>query len=63
MAKNTKLVLTVNLVIFVLIFLLHLIRGFTGFSAQFGNWVVPVWLSGVAALVALVLVYLNYKAL
>lgn len=63
MAKNTKLVLTINLVIFVLISLLHLVRVFTGFYAQIGDFVIPVWFSWIAVLVSLVFVYLNYKAL
>lgn len=60
---ETRTVLTVNLVIFSLIFLLHLIRIFTGFHAQFGNWIVPIWVSWLAGIISLVVVYLNYKAL
>lgn len=63
MAKNTKLALTINLVIFILIFLLHLIRIFTGFYAQIGDWIIPLWASWIAVIVSLTLVYINYKAL
>lgn len=63
MAKNTKLALTINLVIFIIIFFLHLLRIFYKWDAAIGGWVVPLWLSWIAIIISLVLVYLNYKAL
>ncbi len=63
MGKYTKLALTVNLVLFVLMFLLHLYRVIFGFYAQIGNWIIPIWLNVVALVVLLVVIYLNYKAL
>jgi len=59
----TKTALTASLVIFSLIFLLHVIRILTGFHAQMGTWVVPIWLNVIAAIISLVVMYLNYKGL
>lgn len=63
MAKNTKLALTINLVFFILIFLLHLLRIFYRWDAAIGGWIVPFWLSWIAVLLSGILIYLNYKAL
>ena len=63
MGKYTKLALTLSVVVFLVIFLIHVVRLFTGFYLQVGSWVVPVWVNAIAALIAAVLVYLNYKAL
>ena len=63
MGKYTKLALTVNIVVFSLIFLLHLFRLITGSSAQFAGWTVSMWLSYVALVISAFLIYLNYKAL
>ena len=62
MGKNTKLTLTIDLIIFILIFLLHLLRLVFGWGANFAGWAVPMWLSWVALVLAAVLVWLNYKA-
>ena len=58
---SLKTVLGINIVFFSIIGLLHLIRLFTQWPAQLGNWIIPVWASGVALVVAVVLVYLNSK--
>ena len=63
MGKNTKLALTVNIIIFSLIFLLHLYRIITNTTAKFGIWVVPIWISYLGLVVAAILVYINYKGL
>ncbi len=63
MAKNTKLALTINLVFFVLVLLLHLYRIFSGLYIQVGEWFVPIWLNIIAVVIMLVLIYINYKAL
>lgn len=63
MGKKVKLALTINIIFFVLIMIVHVYRIFTGFHAQFGSWVVPIWLNIVAVIILLLLIYLNYKAL
>ncbi|MBI2148302.1 hypothetical protein HYU23_01355 [Candidatus Woesearchaeota archaeon] len=63
MGKYTKLALTVNVVVFSLIFLLHLFRIISGFEVRFGSLIIPNWISYIALVVALVLIYLNYKGL
>ena len=63
MGKNTKLALTLNIVFFVLVLLVHLYRIFTRFDVEFGNWSVPVWLNVVGVVIVLLLLYVNYKAL
>ncbi len=63
MGKNTKLTLTINLVLFLLVFVLHALRLIFGVNAQFGSWNVPLWLSIIALAVSGLMIYLNYKAL
>ena len=63
MGKNTKLALTLNLLFFIIILAVHLLRIFTGFYVKISDWVVPVWISIVGSIIILVLIYLNYKAL
>ena len=63
MGKNTKLALTLNIVFFVLVLLVHLYRILTGFYVQIGGWIVPIWLNVVGVVIIMLLLYLNYKAL
>lgn len=63
MGKNTKLALTLNLLFLIIILAVHLLRIFTGFYIKIADWVVPVWINIMAAVIILVLIYLNYKAL
>ncbi len=63
MGKYTKLALTINVVLFLVVFIIHVVRLFTGFYIEFGNFVVPIWVSAFGALIAAVLIYLNYRAL
>ena len=58
-----KTVLWMNTMVFSVIALLHLLRLALRWPAQLGNWMVPVWLSGVGLIVAGVLVYFNAKHL
>ena len=63
MGKYTKLALTANIVVFSLVFLLHLSRILLNFDLKFANWFVPVWLNYIALVVVGLLIYLNYKGL
>ncbi|MBS3151950.1 hypothetical protein J4230_00920 [Candidatus Woesearchaeota archaeon] len=63
MVKYTKLALAINIVVFSLIFLLHLFRIVSNYSAKFGNWIVPMWVSYLALIALAFLIYINYKAL
>lgn len=58
-----KTVLGINIVFFSMIGLLHLLRLFFQWPAQIGTRIIPVWLSGLGLVVAVVLVYLNSKHL
>lgn len=48
--------------IFALVALLQVIRAALGWSATIGSFVVPVWASWVAAVVAAVLAWLGFSA-
>ncbi len=63
MAKNTKLALTLSLVIFLFIFVVHLLRVIFGWHAQIGDLVIPVWISIIAFVIAGLMIYTNYRAL
>jgi hypothetical protein len=49
-------------VIFAIIALLQLLRAFTGFEIAVGGEIIPVWPSGIAAIVAGFLAYLGFTA-
>jgi 4-hydroxybenzoate polyprenyltransferase len=49
-AKNIGL--KTSAVIFGIVALVHVVRLFTGFTVVIGTWGVPLWVSGVAAVVA-----------
>ena len=63
MGKNPKLALTLNLIFFLIVFVIHLLRLILGFEVNFASWAVPSWISIVAVFVIGILIYLNYKAL
>lgn len=56
-----KTVLTINIVFFSLIALLHLVRLILQWPAQIASWIIPVWLSAVGVIIAVVLAYVNGK--
>ncbi len=56
-----KTVLGINLAVFSVIGLLHLLRLVLQWPAQIGGWTVPIWLSVVAVLASGLLVYFNGK--
>lgn len=56
-----KTVLGINVAFFSIIALLHLLRLIFRWPAQIGTWNLPVWLSGVGLVIAVVLIYLNSK--
>lgn len=58
-----KTILGINIAFFSIIGLLHLLRLFFQWPAQIGTWTIPVWLSGLGLVIAVVLVYLNSKNL
>lgn len=60
MMKEKTYLSTVS-VIFSIIFVLHLLRLFLGWSAMIGEWDVPIWLSWVAIIVAGYLAYTGFK--
>lgn len=55
-----KTYLTLTGAIFLLIAVLHLLRAIYGWDAAIGGWVVPLWLSWVALVVA---GYLGYQGI
>lgn len=60
---KSKTVFLMNIVLFDLIALLHLLRLLFGWQANLAGFSIPLWLSGVAVVVAGVLAWLNYNAL
>ena len=58
---NQKTFSTVTLVIFSLIALLHALRLVYGWNAVIGGWSVPMWLSGLAVVLAGYLAYSAFK--
>ncbi len=58
--KNKTFYLTTT-AIFSAIAILHLLRIFYGWHAVIGGWIVPMWLSWVAIVVAGYLVYIGFK--
>lgn len=58
-----KTVLWINVVLFSLIGILHLLRLLRGWPAQIGGWDLPLWLSVIALILSGVLVYFNGKHL
>lgn len=60
---KSKTVFLMNIVLFDLIALLHLLRLLFAWQANIAGFSIPLWLSGVAVVVAGVLAWLNYNAL
>ncbi|OGY63750.1 MAG: hypothetical protein A3I24_02265 [Candidatus Harrisonbacteria bacterium RIFCSPLOWO2_02_FULL_41_13b] len=58
---NNKIFLKTVGVIFSLIAVLHFFRLVFGWEAVIGGWMVPVWLSVVALVIASVLAYKAFK--
>ena len=58
---NNRIFLKTVGVIFSLIAVLHFFRLVLGWEAIIGGWVLPVWLSAVAVVVAAVLAYKAFK--
>ena len=61
--NKIRIALITNLVIFSIILLLHLVRLFTGFYVQFGNFIVPRGLNFVFAAISILVIALNIRAL
>ena len=55
------LTIGINIAIFSLIALLHLVRLLFQWPVQFAGWNVPLWLNVVFVIMAGVLIYLNAK--
>lgn len=60
---NSKNILTANIILFLIILILHLIRIMTNFEVKFLGYDVPLYVNYMALLIALVFIYFNYKAL
>lgn len=58
---NQKSFSNVTLIVFLLIALLHALRLVYGWSAVIGGWEVPMWLSGLAVVLAGYLAYSAFK--
>lgn len=58
---NQKLFYNVTLTVFSLIALLHALRLVYGWSAVIAGWEVPMWLSGLAVILAGYLAYSAFK--
>lgn len=48
-------------IIFLAVFVLHLLRLVYSWNAVIGTWVVPTWVSGVAVAVSAFLVFTGYR--
>ena len=59
--NNIKSVLLINIIIFSLVLILHLIRSVMNLNAQIGNFNIPVWASYVAIIISAYIIYINYK--
>ncbi|MBI2667343.1 hypothetical protein HYX17_01075 [Candidatus Woesearchaeota archaeon] len=59
--NNIKSVLLINIIIFSLILVLHLVRSIIGLNAQIGDFNIPVWLSYIAIIISAYIIYINYK--
>lgn len=57
---NQKIYNTVTGIVFLIIALLHLVRGVIGWPASIAGWNVPIWLSWIAVIVT---GYLAYQGL
>lgn len=44
--------LLVSAIVFTLVFLLHMLRLFYGWSAMIGGWTVPIWVSWIGAVLS-----------
>ncbi len=53
----------VNAAVFIAVAVLHVVRLLTGAEAVIGGMVMPLWLSAVGVVVAIVLAWLNVKAI
>lgn len=62
MARNLKATLTLNLVVFTIVFLLHFYRLIWGVGLNFGGYLIPNWLTILFLVLLIGLIYLNYKA-
>ena len=60
---NLKNILKLNIVLFTLILILHIARIITNFEVKFMGNDIPLYVNYIAALITLVLISLNYKAL
>lgn len=56
-----KTLLKINIVLFSLIFLVHLYRLIFYFSVQVSGWEVPIWLNIIAVVIVAIIIWLNYK--
>jgi hypothetical protein len=53
--------LFVSAVIFSLVFLLHVLRLFYGWSALIGGWMVPIWVSWIGVVVSGFLAFEGFR--
>ena len=58
-----KTILGINVAVFGILGVLHLLRLIQRWPVQLAGWNVPLWPSAVFLIVAAVLLYLNYKHL
>ncbi len=58
-----KTTLGINVAVFSIIGVLHLLRLILQWQAQIAGWTVPLWLSGLAVIAAGALAYCNVKNL
>ncbi len=61
--NKIRIALITNLVIFFIILLIHLARIFTGFYIQVGDLIIPRALNIVFAIISLLVLILNFRAL
>jgi len=59
--KGKNIITNLAAFLFLFIATLHAARVFYGWSAQIGAWEVPVWVSGLAVLVALYLAWVLFR--
>ena len=56
-------VLGINVILFSLIGILHLLRAAFQWNVDINGWMVPVWLSVIGVIIGTVMVYFNAKHL
>ena len=60
---KTKTITKINIILFSLILLLHLMRIIIRFPVEFNNKLVPLWINYLGIVIIIIFIYLNFKIL